>query len=275
MNTVLHNTLKERLIEIIQDISSNMVRRFAISLPYNEVQRMLMSEDTVTSLQVAGRIMSRQALHYEYKLGKTVIIELACYGGNEMPWILFPTDELIVFSQEFLDLIRPLYLITKAWIDVQLAFNAVLKIIQDTRELNFYVPWLRHIIPNDDFTNKYNSSYRVANWLHLHSNKHGVIDLITRQVQCIINDDYTSKRTWMPSELVRMVRQGEELVTQYNIMKTIAMPETLMRDCVNIRININTTEHPTIKWTADAVAQRTMNEAMRIKELDERKLNER
>src|SRR4029077_16039977 len=156
----------------------------------------------------------------EYKLGDKVTIRINCHGGKEMPAILFPNKELTMFSEDFLDLVRSLYSITKSWMDVQLAFDAVCKLVQDTRELIFYIPWIRYLFPeNKDLTNEFNGPYRITQWLALHRERNSTIAMITRQVKYILNNEHTSKRTWMPSELVQMVRQGGELITQYNIMK--------------------------------------------------------
>lgn len=272
MNNVLHEILKRKLVEIMNDIRSNMVSRFSIVLPYNEIQNMLMTESAVHLLHDAGTLMPKQNTHYNYKLGETITIMLNCRGGKEMPSILFGSSEITNFSEEFLDIIRPLYLITKSWQDVLLAFDAVCKIVQDTRELNFYVPWLKYIIPENDLTNKFNGQFRITQWLNLDQERRGTIDLISKQIQYILNNEYTSKRTWMPSELVYMVRGGEELITQYNIMKTIAAPLTIIKeDMTSVDIDINFKNHPTIKWISEAVTHRTMKEGERLAEIDRKR----
>jgi hypothetical protein len=250
-----------------------MTSRFAIVLPFDEVQDMLMSPATLAALQTAGKLMTQKYMAYSYKLGESVTINLNCRGGKQMPSILFASDELTNFSEDFLDLVRPLYLITKSWMDVQLAFEAVCKIIQDTRELNFYVPWLRHIIPQEkDLTNQFNARYRVSQWLELDRENKATVDLITRQVRYILNGEHTSKRTWMPSELVQMVRQGEELVTQYNIMKSVPIPyKYLLDDKVSVEVTVTVKNHPTIKWASEAHTHRTMNEVERLRVADEKK----
>jgi hypothetical protein len=134
------------------------------------------------------------------------------------------------------------------------------------------VPWLKYVIPEKDFTNEYNAQYRVNRWLHLDGEKYSTIDLITRQIKCILNNEHTNKRTWMPSGLVQMVRQGEELITQYNIMKTVTAPSTyLTEDHVSVEITITVEKHPTVEWAAEAHNYHTLNEAQHLKELDERK----
>jgi len=270
-NVVLHSKLKDALFNSIQSIKTNMISRFAIVLPYNEVQSMLMSDDTRAALQAAGKIMGKQYTNYDYKLGEKVTIRLYCRGGKEMPSILFATNELTNFSEDFLDLVRPLYLINKSWIDVELAFKTVCMLVQDTRELNFFVPWLRLIMPIEkDLANEYNSQYRVSQWLDLSKERHGIIDLITRQVKCILNNEHTNKRTWMPSELVQMVRQGEELISQYNIMKQVPVPITFLKeDMVSVDIAITVTDHPTIKWASEAKTYYTMKEANCLAVIDE------
>ena len=272
MNNVLHSRLKEELVERIQEIKSNMIARFVIQLPYDEMQSMLMSPATLAVMQTAGALMGKQYTSYEYKLGDKVTIRVICRGGKIMPTTLFPNNELTIFSEDFLDLVRPLYLITKAWTDVQLAFEAVCKLIQDTRELNFYVPWLRLVIPQElDLTNQFNAAFRVSNWLKLSRENHSTINMITKQVRYILNSEHTSKRTWMPSELVHMVRQGEELVTQYNIMRSVPLPDTFLKeDHVNIEIVINAKDHPTIKWASEASTHRTISEVERIRKIDEK-----
>ena len=273
LNEVLHIRLKEELTERIQEIKTNMVGRFTIVLPFDEMQSMLMPETLCNIMQIAGGKMGQQYTNYSYKLGEKVTIRLSCRGGKAMPTILFPNDELTIFSEDFLDLVRPLYLINKSWTDVQLAFEAICKIVQDTRELNFYVPWLRLIIPQEkDLTNEFNAAYRVSNWLRLDREKNATIAMVTRQVRYILNNEHTSKRTWMPSELVQMVRQGEELVTQFNIMKSISVPDIYLReDTVSIEVIINAKEHPTIKWATEAHTHRTMREVERLKELDDKR----
>ena len=269
MNNVLHTKLKEMLTDILQSIRSNMTSRFIVLLPYDEAQEMLMSPVTFNILQAAGKHMSQQYTRYEYKLGEKVTIRVSCRGGKEMPTILFPNNELTIFSEDFLDHVRPLYLITKSWMDVMLAFEAVCNLVQDTRELNFYVPWLRLIIPDRDLTNKFNAAFRVANWLGLDREKHATIEMITRQVRYILNGEHTSKRTWMPSGLVQMVRQGEELITQYNIMKHVSVPNTYPgEDAVSIEVIITVKDHPTIKWASEASTYRTIKEVERLKDAD-------
>jgi hypothetical protein len=276
MNNVLHNKLKDALTDIIQSIRSNMIARFAIVLPFDEAQSMLMSPATLAMMQTAGKCMGEQYTNYSYKLGEKVTIRLQCRGSKEMPTILFPNEELTIFSEDFLDLIRPLYLITKSWMDVHLAFEAVCKIVQDTRELNFYVPWLRLIIPERDLTNKFNAAHRVSQWLELTRESHATIALITRQIEYILKNEHTNKRTWMPSELVQMVRQGEELITQYNVMKHVSVPDTYLReDSVYVEIVMTVTNHPTIKWATEAHSYRTMKEVERIREMDEKRKEER
>ena len=272
-NEILHNKLKGELVEILDNIKSNMIARFAVMLPYDEMQDLLMSEATCNIMQIAGGKMGKQYTSYEYKLGEKVTIRLSCRGGVKMPAILFPNEELTIFSEDFLDLVRPLYSITKSWIDVRLAFEAVCKLIQDTRELNFYVPWLRLIFPQEkDLTNEFNAPYRVSNWLNLGNEKHSTIMMITRQIRYILNNEHTSKRTWMPSELVHMVRQGEELIAQYNMMKTVCVPDTYLReDQVFLDVVITSMNHPTIKWGAEAHTHRTQKEVERLKELDEQR----
>lgn len=270
-NMVLHHRLEETLTEIIHSIKDNMVARFAVMLPYDEMQSMLMSDETRAILQAAGSSMGQQYTNYEYKLGEKVAIRISCRGGKLMPTILFPHHELTNFSEEFLDLVRPLYLITKSWMDVLLAFKTVCKLVQDTRELNFYVPWLRLVIPEQDLTNQYNAPYRVSNWLKLGSEKHGTVDMITRQVRYILMNEHTNRRTWMPSELVQMVRQGEELVTQYNIMKSVSAPHIyLSEDRVSVEVVITVKDHPTIKWASEAHSHRIMKEVERVRVADEK-----
>jgi hypothetical protein len=271
-NIVLHDKLKEVLTSAIIAIRENMIARFAIMLPYDQIQSMLMSEATLAMLQTVGKCMSEQRTYYTYKLGEKVTVGLSCRGGKEMPTILFPNEEHTNFSEDFLDLIRPLYLITKSWMDVELAFEAVCNIVQDTRELNFYVPWLRHIIPDRGLTNEFNAPYRVSRWLELTKERKSTIAIITRQVRYILTNKRTNKRTWMPSELVQMVRQGEELIAQWNIMKQVVVPDTYhKKDTVIVEIVINTKDHPTIAWVAEAHSYRTMKEAERLKELDKKK----
>lgn len=273
-NRVLHQKLAGKLDRVILDIKENMIARFAIILPYDEAQFMLMHSNTFTALQDAGELMQKQYMHYSYKLGEKITINITCRGGKKMPAIFFPTNELIIYSEEFLDLVRPLYLMTKAWQDVELAFQAVRDIVSDTRELNFYVPWLRYVIP-DDLMNEFNMKYRVTGWVNLHGDKFSTIDVITRQIKDILTNEHTNKRSWMPSELVAMARQGEELITQYNIMKTVPLPDTYpSEDQVAIGIDVDIKDHPTIKWTAEAIAHKRMLEGERLAEID-RKRTER
>jgi hypothetical protein len=271
MNDVLHSKLKEQLDETMITIRENMISRFAIVLPYDKAQSMLMGETTCNIMQIAGGKMEPQYTSYEYKLGGKVTIRINCHGGKKMPSILFPNKELTIFSEEFLDLVRPLYSITKSWVDVQLAFDAVCKLVQDTRELNFYIPWIRYLFPeNRDLTNEFNAPYRITQWLDLNKERNSTIAMITRQIKYILNNEHTSKRTWMPSELVQMVRQGGELITQYNIMKAIPTPDTFIKeDQASIQVIINIVDHPTVKWAAEAHAHRTMKEANRLKERGE------
>ena len=271
-NAVLHSRLKDALADKLQSIRTNMTSRFIVMLPYDEIQSMLMSPVTLATMQTAGKLMVEQYTNYSYKLGEQVTIRLSCRGGKEMPTILFPNEELTNFSEDFLDLIRPLYLITKSWMDVTLAFEAVCKLVQDTRELNFYVPWLRFLIPDNDLTNKFNAAFRVSQWLDLERERHATIELITRQVKYILNNEYTPKRTWMPSELVHMVRQGEELITQYNIMKHVSVPNThLAEGMVAVEVIITVKDHPTIKWSTQASTYKTMKEVERLRALDEKR----
>jgi hypothetical protein len=273
MNSVLHTRLKERLTDSIQAIRSNMTSRFVVMLPFDDMQSMMMSPATLYDLQRAGKLMTQQYTQYNYKLGDKVTIRVSCRGGREMPSILFPNEELTIFSEEFLDLVRPLYLISKSWMDVHLAFETVCKLIQDTRELNFYVPWLRLVIPQDqDLTNQFNAAFRVSRWLDLERETKATTEMITRQIRYILKNEYTPKRTWMPSELVHMVRQGEELITQYNIMKNVPSPNTnLMEDMVAIEVIVTVKDHPTIKWATEASTHRTMKEVERLKKLDAKK----
>src|SRR4029077_13885535 len=157
------------------------------------------------------------------------------------------------------------------WMDVQLAFDAVCKLVQDTRELNFYIPWIRYLFPeNKDLTNEFNGPYRITQWLALHRERNSTIAMITRQVKYILNNEHTSKRTWMPSELVQMVRQGGELITQYNIMKSVPTPDNFAKENqASVKVIITNTDHPTTKWAAEAYAHNTMKEANRLKERSE------
>jgi hypothetical protein len=268
MNETLHSKLKEQLMETIEDIKDTMVSRFAIILPYDEMQSMLMSSEILSEMQITGKYMGQQYTNYEYKLGDKVTIRINCHGGSEMPTILFPNSELTMFSEDFLDLVRPLYSITKSWVDVKLAFNTVCALIQDTRELNFFVPWLRYLFPESkDLTNEFNAQFRITNWLGLSREKASTITLITKQIRQILNNEHTNKRTWMPSELVQMVRQGEELITQYNIMKTVPVPDTFVRaDKVRAEVIINTKDHPTTNWMAEASSHLTMNRVNKMLE---------
>ena len=228
LNETLHSRLKEELTDKINNISNSMITRFAVVLPYDEMQSMLMSAEVLWQhyAELLAGSMDQQYTNYGYKLGEKVTIRLTCRGGKNMPTILFPNQELTMFSEDFLDLVRPLYLINKSWIDVKLAFEAVCRLVKDTRELNFYVPWLRLVFPPDeDLTNEFNAPFRVTRWLRLDREKNATIAMITKQVRQILNNEYTNRRTWMPSELVQMVRQGEELIAQYNIMKSVSAPE--------------------------------------------------
>jgi hypothetical protein len=266
MNEVLHGKLKDQLMETMEEIRDTMVSRFVVVLPYADMQDMLMSPGIRIAMRTAGKCMEKQYTAYEYKLGEKVTIRINCNGGKEMPAILFPNRELTMFSEEFLDLVRPLYSITKSWMDVHLAFKTVLMLIQDTRELNFFVPWLRYLFPESkDLTNEFNAQFRVTNWLTLDREKASTVSLITRQIRQILKNEYTNKRTWMPSGLVQMVRQGEELITQYNIMKTVPMPNAYAKeDQVSIQVTISNKDHPTINWAAEASSHRIMNEANRL-----------
>ena len=276
LNETLHSRLKEELTDKINDISNSMIARFAVVLPYDEMQSLLMPEVLCNIMQIAGGKMDKQYTNYSYKLGEKVTIRLTCRGGENMPIILFPNQKLTMFSEDFLDLVRPLYLINKSWIDVKLAFEAICKVIKDTREFNFYVPWLRLVFPPDeDLANEFNAPFRVTRWLKLDREKNATIAMITKQVKQILDNEYTNRRTWMPSELVQMVRQGEELIAQYNIMKSVSAPNVyLTEDRVSVEVNINIADHPTIKWASEANSHRIMNDAVRLKALDEKKRKE-
>ena len=130
LNETMHSILKEELTDRINNISNSMINRFAVVLPYDEMQSMLMPEVLCNIMQIAGGKMDKQYTNYGYKLGEKVTIRLTCRGGENMPTILFPNQELTMFSEDFLDLVRPLYLINKSWIDVKLAFEAVCRLLR-------------------------------------------------------------------------------------------------------------------------------------------------
>jgi len=248
---VLVPALKKRILSRLEEMKGAMIGHFAINLPYNEAQYMLVPDSGLReTLQFAGASMQPQFMLYEYKIGDKVSIRLHCIDGPEMPCILFPA-EVTINSEEFMDTIRPLYAVTKAWTDMSLAFNAVCNLVGSTKELNFFVPWLKYVFPNggEDFLNLHNGAFHVARWLNTDkSDTHHTIMMEHRQVQEIIKDAHTNKRTWMPTELVKMVRTGEELITQFKLMKDKKLPERPYNDCVNISISIKFDKHPVIGW---------------------------
>jgi hypothetical protein len=262
----LHRFLKDKLTDIIFRMQADMIGRFTPSLPYDELQCMLLSDDIRKVMQDAGKLLKKEYVNYSYKLGEKVHLSLYTRGNDEMPTILFPA-ELTNYSEEFMDLIRPLYIVHKSWMDVQFAFTAVCKIIQDVRELNFYAPWVRHIIPTDG--DQFLSRTDSILWLDAGKQNRTTYDLLHLQINQLLSNQYTSKRTWMPVELVQMVRQGEELLTQFNLLKASKPPQ--QRGDVDIQIELSSKDHPTIKWAAEATTHFRMNEANRLKEMDEKR----
>jgi hypothetical protein len=55
-------------------------------------------------------------------------------------------------------------------------------------------------------------------------------------------------------------------------MKQVVVPDTYhKKDTVIVEIVINTKDHPTIAWVAEANAHRTMNEVERMRAMDDKK----
>jgi hypothetical protein len=111
------------------------------------------------------------------------------------------------------------------------------------------------VFPNggEDFLNAHNGAWHVARWLDTgKDDTHHTIMQAHRQIQEIIKDAHTGKRNWMPSDLVKMVRTGEELITQFKIIKDKKLPERPNNDCVDISINIKHDKHPIIAWETEA-----------------------
>jgi hypothetical protein len=270
----LHNKLKNKLTDTLNIMRVHMTSHFAINIPYKEAQEMLIpDEDRRYMFQEVGKLLKSSVTSYDYSIGSKIKIYLYCRPNTEMSQILFP-ENAVIHSPEFINLVRPLYQITKAWNDLTLSFNAVCNIVSGPRELNFYVPWLRYVFPDEGFTNVSNGAFRVSKWLSDNST-HSTIITIHRQINEILSNVQTDKRTWMPVELVKMVRTGEELITQYNIMKRKPVDDSKdTSGTVTITI-LPIFNHPVVGWEVEARRHKAAIDLERLRKEKEKKRNEK
>lgn len=259
MTETIHPLLRDKFRTILSEVHGIVLSHFQRTFPYNEAQEMFVhDEDLRSALQSAGRYMRCGWSSFNYDLEPGITLRLVCYGGKEMPYILFP-DKINFFRGEITKYVDLLVTLNKDWANLMQAFDAMCDIVGDVRELNFYAPWIRLLVDKNDIENilnPYNGLYHFSRWVRSNATSKS-LGAIHRQFMAIVTSARTNRRTWMPSQLVDIIRTGGTLITQYNLIKNI---ETSLNvrgdDCVTVQITIESINDDIKKWKQEALQQK-------------------
>lgn len=218
---VFHPKLFNRFEYMLRHMMYKMVEHATPILTHDEAHALFATPRQAHILRQAGKIMQKSNVEYSYNLADNLGVQVICHGNDDLPSVLMP--EYIWNIPELLELLKPLSKINYDWTTLLAAYRKMPELMDNTRELNVYFPWLRLLLPRSLIQaskDMHKGLDVIAEWV-------GGVDRETdkrrvkRQFDIIRSGSRPSSFTWFPRDLVRIATMGSILITQYNLLKDV------------------------------------------------------
>lgn len=212
---VWHPKMHQRFEYLLRNMMYEMVEHFTPTLTLAETFEIFASPEQIPVLQAAGRLMGESNTEIKYNIAPKMAVSVSCYGNDKLPTVLLPKD--IYDKGKLFDTIKPLIDINTSWTALLAAYRQMPELMNNTREMNVYFPWLKLLLPPEL---RGGTIYKNAifHWFE-GVEKPADMNRVERQFNIIRGNSRPSRFTWFPRELVRIAATGKELITQYNLLK--------------------------------------------------------